>query len=510
MGNVQQVGTVTQKGQSGIFKWVERIGNKIPNPFLLFIYLIILLMVATCILSYFHVTVFDPVKKEPVAVKNLLSVEGIQWILPNVIKNFTGFTPLGYILALVIGIGLAEKVGLLETMMRKMASKVNAKFASYLVVFIAFFSHVSSDAAVVIMPPLGALIFLAVGRHPVAGLLAAIAGVGSGFTANLLIVTTDVLLSGISGEVAKSVNAAATVTVLDNWYFMATSVIVLTILAALITDKFIEPRLGKYEGDLNISLEKLTDLQNKGLRWAGIAALVYIVVVALMVVPQNGILRDPKTHSVIPSPFMSGIVPIIIFFFFTIALVYGLVTKAIKNQNDIPNLLSDPMKHMAGFIVMVFPLSQFVAFFNWSNMGKFMALSIIDVLEKLNMTGVPVFVGLMFLSALLTMFIASGSAIWSILAPVFVPMFMLLGFHPAFAQIVFRVADSSVIPFAPMSPFLPLFLSFLQRYRKDAQLGTYYSLILPYPIAFFVVWTIMLIVWYLLGLPIGPGVYPRM
>ncbi|MFH5181702.1 p-aminobenzoyl-glutamate transporter [Paenibacillus sp. TAB 01] len=510
MKHLAQAGAAAPQRQSGIFTWVERVGNKIPNPFLLFIYLIVLLMVATCILSYFHITAFDPVKKEPVAVKNLLSVEGLQWILPNVIKNFTGFTPLGYILALVIGVGLAEKVGLLEAIMRKMASKVDAKFASYLVVFIAFFSHVSSDAAVVIMPPLGALIFLAVGRHPVAGLLAAIAGVGSGFTANLLIVTTDVLLSGISGEVAKSVNTAATVTVLDNWYFMAASVIVLTVLAALITDKFVEPRLGKYEGEMNFSLDKLTDTQNKGLRWAGIAAIVYIIVVALMVVPHGGILRDPKTGSVIPSPFMSGIVPIIIFFFFTIAVVYGLVTKAIKNQNDIPSLLGDPMKHMAGFIVMVFPLSQFVAFFNWSNMGKFMALSIIDVLEKLNMTGVPVFVGLMFLSALLTMFIASGSAIWSILAPVFVPMFMLLGFHPAFAQIVFRVADSSVIPFAPMSPFLPLFLSFLQRYRKDAQLGTYYSLILPYPIAFFIVWTIMLIVWYMLGLPIGPGVYPRM
>ncbi|WP_425436303.1 AbgT family transporter [Paenibacillus rigui] len=510
MENVQPVGTAPQQSQSGIFKWVERVGNKIPNPFLLFIYLILILMVTTYILSSFHITAFDPVKKEPVAVKNLLSVEGIQWILPNVIKNFTGFTPLGYILALVIGVGLAEKVGLLEAIMRKMASKVNARFASYLVVFIAFFSHVSSDAAVVIMPPLGALIFLAVGRHPVAGLLAAIAGVGSGFTANLLIVTTDVLLSGISSEVAKSVSASASVTVLDNWYFMGASVIVLTVLAALITDKFIEPRLGKYEGDLNISLEKLSDLQNKGLRWAGIAAILYIIVAALLVVPHGGILRDPKTGSVVPSPFMSGIVPIIIFFFFTVAIVYGLVTKAIRGQNDIPNLLSDPMKHMAGFIVMVFPLSQFVAFFNWSNMGKFMALSIIDVLEKLNMTGVPVFVGLMFLSALLTMFIASGSAIWSILAPVFVPMFMLLGFHPAFAQIVFRVADSSVIPFAPMSPFLPLFLSFLQRYRKDAQLGTYYSLILPYPIAFFVVWTLMLIVWYLLGLPIGPGVYPRL
>lgn len=499
-----------QKSTSGIFQFVERVGNKIPNPFLLFIYLIVILMAATFVLSYFHISAFDPVKKEPVYVKNLLSVEGIQWILPNVLKNFTGFTPLGYILALVIGVGLAEKTGLLEATMRSMASKVDAKYASYLVLFIAFFSHVSSDAAVVIMPPLGALIFLAVGRHPVAGLLAAIAGVGSGFTANLLIVTTDVLLSGISTDVAKSVNPAASVTVVDNWFFMGVSVLVLTVLGAFITDKFVEPRLGTYHGDNQMRIEKLTGLQNKALRYSGIAALVYIAVIAAMVVPHGGILRDPKTGSLIPSPFMSGIVPLIIGFFFIVAVVYGIASKEIKSQNDIPRLLSDPMKHMAGFIIMVFPLSQFVAFFTWSNMGKFMALSIIDFLEKFNMTGVPVFVGLMFLSALLCMFIASGSAIWSILAPVFVPMFMLLGFHPAFAQIVFRIADSSVIPFAPMSPFLPLFLSYLQRYKKEAQLGTYYSLILPYPIAFFIVWTILLVVWYLLGLPIGPGVYPRM
>ncbi|MGG5215017.1 MULTISPECIES: p-aminobenzoyl-glutamate transporter [Rahnella] len=499
-------------GQSpgGFLQWVERIGNKIPNPFLLFVYLIALLMVASAVISWFNITAVNPTNGEIIRVKNLLSVEGIQWILPNVIKNFSGFTPLGSILALVIGAGLAERVGLLQSLMYKMASKVNARYASYMVIFIAFFSHISSDAALVVMPPLGALIFLAVGRHPVAGLLAAIAGVGCGFTANLLIVTTDVLLSGLSTEAAKAINPAVQVSVIDNWYFMAASVILLTIVGAILTDKFVEPRLPVYQGARNEEMKKLTPEQNRGLMASGIAALVFIGLVALLVVPEAAPLRNPKTGGIIPSPFIQGIVPLIILFFFVISVPYGMVTKQIRSASDVPDLLVDPMKSMAGFIVMVFPLSQFVAFFNWSNMGKFMAIGLTDVLENLGMTGIPAFLGLIFLSALLCMFIASGSAIWSILAPIFVPMFMLLGFHPAFAQIVFRVADSSVIPLAPMSPFVPLFLGFLQRYNKEAKLGTYYSLVLPYPIVFFVVWLLMLVGWYLLGLPIGPGVYPHL
>ncbi|GAA4714610.1 AbgT family transporter [Brevibacillus fulvus] len=495
---------------AGLIKWVERVGNKLPHPFMLFVYLIAILMILTAVLSLFDVYAIDPVKNEEVHVKNLLSQEGIQWILPNIIKNFSGFLPLGSILTLMLGVGLAEKVGLLETVIRKMSLRVNAKYASYMVAFIAFFSHIASDATFVIMPPLGALIFMAVGRNPIAGLLAAIAGVGSGFTANILIVTTDVLLSGISSEIAKGVDPNVTVSVLDNWFFMATSVILLTGLIGLITDKFIEPRLGTYKGNRLNKLEDVTPEQNKALKATGIAALVFIIVLAALVVPANGLLRDPKLGTIVPSPFISGIVPIILLFFLTVSITYGIKIGAIRKQNDLPAYLADPIKGMAGFIVLVFPLSQFVALFNWSNMGTFMALYITDLLEKVHMTGAPVFIGLMFLSAFLCLFIASGSAIWSLLAPVFVPMFMALGYHPAFAQIAFRIADSSVIPFAIVSPFTPLLLKFLQEYKPEAKLGTYYSLILPYPLVIFVCWTLLLVVWYFLGLPIGPGVYPKL
>ncbi|EEV3837538.1 p-aminobenzoyl-glutamate transporter [Escherichia coli] len=441
--------SIPSSSQSGkLYGWVERIGNKVPHPFLLFIYLIIVLMVTTAILSAFGVSAKNPTDGTPVVVKNLLSVEGLHWFLPNVIKNFSGFAPLGAILA--------------------------------------------------------------VGRHPVAGLLAAIAGVGCGFTANLLIVTTDVLLSGISTEAAAAFNPQMHVSVIDNWYFMASSVVVLTIVGGLITDKIIEPRLGQWQGNSDEKLQTLTESQRFGLRIAGVVSLLFIAAIALMVIPENGILRDPINHTVMPSPFIKGIVPLIILFFFVVSLAYGIATRTIRRQADLPHLMIEPMKEMAGFIVMVFPLAQFVAMFNWSNMGKFIAVGLTDILESSGLSGIPAFVGLALLSSFLCMFIASGSAIWSILAPIFVPMFMLLGFHPAFAQILFRIADSSVLPLAPVSPFVPLFLGFLQRYKPDAKLGTYYSLVLPYPLIFLVVWLLMLLAWYLVGLPIGPGIYPRL
>ncbi|WP_025732200.1 p-aminobenzoyl-glutamate transporter [Carnimonas nigrificans] len=492
---------------SALFSRVEKIGNKVPHPFLLFIYLIGVLMVVTAILGSLDIQAINPVNNEAVTVNNLLSADGIHWLLPNIVKNFSGFTPLGAILALVLGAGFAERVGLLPALMVKMASHVGATYASYMVLFIAFFSHISSDAALVIMPPMGALIFLAVGRHPVAGLMAAIAGVACGFTANLLIVTTDVLLSGLSTEATKAIDPSLEVSVLDNWYFMAVSVIVLTIVGGLITDRLVEPRLGPWQKENDEKLHQLTPLERRGLRVTGLVALVFIGLLALLVVPENGLLRDPVNHTILPSPFIKGIVPLIILFLIIVSLAYGITTGKIRRQGDIPPLLIEPMKEMAGFIVMVFPLSQFVAMFNWSNLGTFMAIGLTDLLETIGMNGVPAFLGLTLLSALLCMFIASGSAIWSILAPVFVPMFMLLGFHPAFAQVLFRVADSSVLPLAPVSPFVPLFLGYLQRYFPKARLGTYYSLVLPYPIAFLSIWLILLVIWYLAGLPIGPGVY---
>ncbi len=327
-------------------------------------------------------------------VKNLLSVEGLHWFLPNVIKNFQRFRAAGAILALVLGAGFAERVGLLPALMVKMASHVSARYASYMVLFIAFFSHISSDAALVIMPPLGALMFLAVGRHPVAGLLAAIAGVGCGFTANLLIVTTDVLLSGISTEAAKSIDASLHVSVIDNWYFMATSVIVLTLVGGLITDKLVEPRLGQWQGSRDEKLQTLTPEERFGLRIAGVATLVFVAVVALMVVPRERYSSRPgSTYGHALAVYQRHRAADYLFLLFVVSLAYGIATGKIRRQADLPQLMIEPMKEMAGFIVMVFPLAQFVAMFNWSNMGKFMAVGLTDLLESAGMNGVPAFVG---------------------------------------------------------------------------------------------------------------------
>ena len=353
-----------------LFYWIERAGNKLPHPFLLFLYLIVILMVASAVISHFNWSVVSPVNGERITVNNILSPAGIQWFLPNIIKNFSGFAPLGSILALVLGAGLAEKVGLLQALMIKMSSLIHPRYASYMVLFIAFFSHLSSDAALVVMPPLGALIFLAVGRHPVAGLLAAIAGVASCFTANLLIVSTDVLLSGISTEAAKSVNPALQVSVIDNWFFMAASVGVLTLVGALLTDKWVEPRLPVWKANADQALPSLTPLENHGLKAVAVTALIFLAAVVALAAPAQGILRNPQTGSLVPSPLVQGIVPIIILFFLITSVVYGKRTGQIRQAGDIPALLTESMKNMAGFIVMVFPLAQFVALFTWSNRGN--------------------------------------------------------------------------------------------------------------------------------------------
>ncbi len=493
--------------QKGFLKWVEIVGNKLPHPFMLFVYLALAMMVISAVLAAMGVTVVHPGKGETVAVQSLLSTEGIHWILTNMLKNFTGFAPLGLVLSMALGIGLAERVGLIQVVLRKMILKVPAKIVTFAVVFAGILGNLASDAAFVIIPPLGAMVFLALGRHPLAGLAAGFAGVGSGFTANFFIAGTDALLAGISTEVAKTIDPNVVVTPLDNWYFMVFSTIFLSLLGTWITEKIVEPRLGKYNGDKTARLENLSDVENKALRATGIAALIFFAILAVLVIPEGALLRDPKTGEIMTSPFMKGIIPIILFFFITVSTVFGLKTGQIKSQKDVPGHMTAAMKDMSGFIVMVFAAAQFIAFFDWSNVGVFMAVNGAEILKSANMTGLPVVVGFTLLTAVLSLFIFSGSALWALMAPVFIPMFMLLDYHPAFIQLAYRIAESATNTISPLNPYMPMVLLYMHEYKKDAGLGTLISMMMPYAILFLAVWTVFMVVWYLLGLPIGPGVY---
>ncbi|WLD93594.1 AbgT family transporter [Alkalihalobacillus sp. AL-G] len=494
------------KGLYRFLNWIERIGNKLPDPFFIFVYLAAFVMLLSWLVHSMGVTVVHPGTGEELPIRSLISGEGIQYILSSMLTNFTGFKPLGLVLAMMLGIGLAEKVGLLESVIKKSILNAPKALITYAVIFIGILGNLASDAAFVLIPPLAAMVFYTVGRHPLAGLAAGFAGVGAGFTANIFIAGTDALLSGISTEAAKASGIEnVIVTPVDNWYFMCTSVIILSIVGALITERIIEPRLGVYKGKVDKELEEASPLEGKALRNSLIAGLVYLGLVALMLFWPNSPLRNEE-GGIIPSPFLSGIVPIILLFFITVGVAYGITMKKITSSKDIPKYMGEAMKDMSGYIVLIFAAAQFISYFNWSNLGTWVAVNGAEFLTSMDLTGLPVVVGFSMLTAVLNLIIFSGSAQWALEAPVFIPMLMLLDYHPAFIQAAYRIADSSTNIITPLNPYILIVLAFMREYDKKAGLGTLISLMLPYSIIFYAIWLVLLIVFAVFGIPFGPGI----
>ncbi|WP_404333570.1 AbgT family transporter [Planococcus rifietoensis] len=498
-----------QQDKKGFLNFIEKWGNRLPDPFFIFVYLAVFVVLLSWLVSSLGTTVVHPGTGEELAIQSIVSGEGIRYILAETINNFTGFAPLGLVLVMMLGIGLAERVGLMETAIKKSILNAPKSLITYAVIFTGIMGNLASDAAFILVPPLAAMVFASVGRHPLAGLAAGFAGTGAGFTANILITGTDALLSGISTEAARTIDDTMVVTPVDNWYFMSASVVVMAIVGAIITEKLVEPRLGKYTGRTDNSFEPVTKQENKGLLNAVIAGAVYIGLIALLLFFPGSPVRN-EDGGIIPSPFLSGIVPIILFFFITVAVAYGITVKKITESKDIPAYMGDAIKDMSGYIVLIFAAAQFISYFNWSNLGIWLAVNSAEFLTSINMTGLPVMVGFSILAALLNLLIFSGSAQWALMAPIFIPMFMLLDYHPAFVQLAFRIADSSTNIITPLNPYILIVLAFMREYDKKAGLGTLISLMLPYSLIFFGVWLVMMIIFALTGLPIGPGISLRM
>ncbi|WP_144510399.1 AbgT family transporter [Bacillus sp. FJAT-22090] len=506
---MQQVFTKADKNDENRFSKflsiIEKVGNKLPHPFILFFYLTVLLVILSWILSLFKAAVVHPNTQEMVAVKSILSSEGIQFILSDTLKNFTGFAPLGLVLTVMLGIGLAEKVGLLEMLMKRAILSTPKKIITFAVFFIGILGNIASDAAFVVIPPLAALVFLSVGRHPIAGLAVGLASTGIGFTANVLIAGTDALLSGISTEISQAINPDVIVTPLDNWFFMSVSTFVLAALGTLITEKYVEPRLGVYKGEQQSISNEISSLEKRGLRNSLISALIFIaIVVGAMLVPNSPLLNEDGT--LLRSPFLSGIVPVLFLFFLVVGITYGVSTKKIQSSADIPKLMTEAIGSLSGYIVLIFMIAQFVAYFNWSNIAIWLAVHSAELLTTLNMTNVFVIVLFVLLTAFLSLFIISGSALWSLVGPVFIPLFMVLGYHPAFIQLAYRIGESSTNMVTPLNPYFAIILSFMHVYDKKAGIGTLMSLMIPYTIGFLIIWIILMLVFALFGIPIGPGV----
>lgn len=507
---MDQVKQPYQDEQNGFLKKIEIIGNKLPNPAILFLIMLGALVLLSQVLAMLKVSALHPMTKQPIFIKSLISTEGLHWIMTDMVKNYINFPPLGMIIVLTIGIGLVERVGLLEVVIKSAITSIPKRYVTVTVVFLSFMGHVASDAAIIIVPPIAAIAFYALGRHPLAGYAASLAAIMSGFTANILIVTTDVLLSGITTQAARLVDPNIVVTPVDNWYFMSFSVLYLTAATVFITEKFIEPRLGPYESDKVIAVERATPAEKAALKATGFAVLAYVGLLLLMVVPEGAPLRNPQTGTVLNSPLMRGIVPLLFFFFLLAGLTYGIKSDRLKSGDEAVKMMSDSVKGISGFMVMVFAIAQFIAAFGWTNISTLIASNGAVFLQSIGMTGLPALLAFMLFGQLIALFIASGSAIWALLSPVFVPMFMVLGYHPAFIQLAFRAGDTSLNSIMLVNPFLPLLIDAIRQYDSKAGIGTYLSLMMPYAFSFMAMWYLLFIFWYLLGWPVGPGVPQRL
>ena len=483
---------------------IEVVGNKLPHPATLFLMMAVLVALLSWWASAVGLAATHPATGEVIAAKNLLSADGLRWIYTNVESNFVNFPPLGLVLVIMIGIGVAEGSGLFTVLVRQLVLGAPPKLITAAIITAGIFSHLASEVGYVILIPLGAMIFHALGRHPMAGFAAAFAGVSAGFGSNFLIGSVDPILAGLSTSAAQIIDPSMNINPMVNYYFMVASAIMVIFVGTWITEKIVEPRLGAYSGkEKPLAIEQITPLEKKGLKWAGIGTLIFVALMAWTIIPENGLLRDQVTGSILQSPFFSGIVVGLLLLFFVPGLIYGIIVKTIKNEKDVINHMSNSMKGMGGYIVLVFFAAQFIYWFNYSNLGLVLAIDGAQFLSHIGFTGIPLIITFLLLSAFLNMFMGSASAKWAIMAPVFVPMFMILGYHPGLTQAAFRIGDSVTNVITPMMSYFALIVTYAQNYDEKNGIGTIISLMIPYTVIFMLVWAIMMTIWMLLGIPVG-------
>lgn len=487
---------------------VERLGNILPNSSTLFAALAVVVVLLSWWLSSAGVQVQHPATGQPVQIVNLFSLAGLHRMLVNVVPNFIAFPPLGSVLVCLIGIAVAERTGLIGATLRLIVLSAPRRLLAPIVIFAGMMSHTGGDIGYVLMIPLGPAIFHAVGRHPIAGLAAAFAGVSGGFSANLLLSTLDPLLAGITQAAAAVVKPGIVILPTANYYFMATATFLLTGIGTWVTEKIIEPRLGPYTGAApREELAHPTPAERRGLRWALWAVLALTGAVLWGVIPADGFLRDPANPAFLSSYLMRGMIFFIFLYGLVAGVAFGLGAGTVRSDNDVVNGMSTSMATMASYIVMAFFAAQFLAYFNWTNLGTVLAVKGADGLRAFNLQDSPVLlmVGLVLLSALIDIVMGSASAKWTLMAPVFVPMFMLLGYSPELVQGAYRIGDSCANIISPLMLYFPLILGFAQRYVPATGIGTMIATMLPYSLAFIFSWTGLLILWIVLDLPIGPG-----
>ncbi|HBJ34848.1 MAG TPA: aminobenzoyl-glutamate transporter [Planctomycetaceae bacterium] len=488
---------------------IERIGNALPDPAVLFVIALILVWVASAWLSGISFTEINPATKESVKVVNLLTGPSIAAFLENMVKSFTAFPPLGVVLVAMLGVGVAEASGLVHVGLKELLRFTPKQLLTPMLLLVAVISHTAADAGYLLVIPIGGVMFHAAGRHPLAGIACAFAGVSGGFSANFLPSGIDPLLAGLTESGVLVVDADRKVNALCNLYFTAASSILVILVGWYLTDRIVEPRLRitpfTDEEPANDSVGDVTTRERIGLIAAIAVALVGAVAMILWCWPADSPMRaDGSLTSVKPpAPLMGAIVPLIFFFFFIPGIVHGYVSGRFKNHRDVIAGMKKAMESMGYYLVLVFFAALFINAFTSSNLGLLLALKGAALLESMRASGSMTIIGLVFITAFVNLFIGSASAKWALLAPIFVPMLMLRGVSPELTQAAYRVGDSSTNIITPMMPYFPLVVVFCQRYVKQAGVGTLGSLMLPYSLTFLLLWTIFLLGYWTLGLPLG-------
>ncbi len=497
---------------------IERAGNKLPEPFVLFAILLLIVAVVSTAMAAAGVGVTVPGADGPTAIRGAFTGEGVAFLFTGLAANFINFPPLQTVVTIVLAVGLAERTGLLAALIRRAFGGAPRWALPYAVGFVGVSGSIMSDSAFIVIPPLAAIVFKAAGRHPVAGLLGGFAAAGAGYSTSMLVTSLDALFAGITNGVAATLpDAGTTVTPVSNYLFNAVSAVVLSVIAGYVIARVVEPGLvragfpteevdgedGPVEkGELRVTL---TTDERRGLRAAGLTLLVLIAAVLTLTLVPGSPLRNGTGGYLPESPLLDSVVTLVFLAFFVPGLAYGITAGVIRTGADVPLLMGRALKDLSGFIVLAFVLGQFIALFTWTNLGAWMAVTGAAFLQGIGLTGYPAVLGFIVLASVLNLFIVSGSSLWTLMASVFVPLFLLLGFEPGFTQAAFRVGDSATQVMTPLNPYMIVLLTFVRRYQPDAGLGTVIARMVPFVVPFWIAWVTILSIFYAFDLPLGPG-----
>ena len=491
-----------------ILDFVERAGNKLPDPALLFFGLMIIIWILSALFSNFTFSEIDPSTKEAIVVKNLLSAESMASFLSNMVTTFTSFAPLGIVLVAMLGVGVAEHSGFINAGLKSILNITPKKLLTPMLILVAIVSHTATDAGYVLVIPLGGIIFYTAGRHPLAGIAAAFAGVSGGFSANFIPSGIDPLIQGFTQSAAQIVDPAIQLNPLNNWYFTSISSILIVLIGWYVTDKIVEPRLKNVEVELEegeeITMGDLTKLEKKAFYISTGVMLLSLLGLYFWAAPADSALRDAEGEiASFTAPLMQSIVPLIFIIFLIPGVVYGLVAKTFASTKEIIESMTKSMQGMGYYIVMAFFCALFIDAFAQSNLGALLALKGASFLQSLNLPMQITIVGVVIITAFINIFIGSASAKWALIAPVIVPMLMQLNVSPDLSQAAYRVGDSVSNIITPLMPYFPLVVVYCQRYVKSTGIGTLVSMMIPFSIFFFILWTVFLLIYWALGIPLG-------